>query len=321
MGDHLMFERYYWFEKQVKAEKYPNTTTLAKQFGCSDKTAQRAIDFMRDRLHAPLEYDQIRHGYMYTDDTYELPSMHVTQEELLAILLARNILVKSAGGVISDRISQFGKRLFAKMGDMGLDEQRLQETFSASWNEFVPTDGRVFQIASKALLEGRILNFSYTSPREQEPTERIVEPHHLQHYMGAWTMIGYCRLRNGWRRFMLSRMSGLSLAKEAFKPRPQAEWAKQVTGGFGIFQGGELKWLKLRFNPFRAAWIREQVWHSQQTQTEHPDGSLDLSFPVCEFHEVKMKILQFGGDVEVLEPPELRDKVREEIEKMKAVYR
>jgi predicted DNA-binding transcriptional regulator YafY len=321
MGDHQAFERYYWFDKQIKAGKYPNATALANEFECDKKTANRAIMFMQDRLHAPLEYDMTRHGYIYTDDTYELPSMHVTQEELLAILLARNILASSAGGVISERINQFGKRLFAKMGDMGLDEQRLQETFSASWNEFVPTDGRVFQAVSKAMLEGRILNFSYTSPREQEPTERIVEPHHLQHYMGAWTMIGYCRLRGGWRRFMLSRMSGLALTKETFKPRPQSEWANQVTGGFGIFQGGELKWLKLRFNQFRAAWLREQVWHPQQTRIDHPDGSLDLSFPVCEFHEVKMKILQFGGDVEVLEPVELRDEVRGEIEKMKTVYR
>lgn len=321
MGDHQTFERYYWFEKQIKAAKFPNATTLAKKFECDNKTANRYITFMQDRLHAPLHYDKARHGYTYSDDTYELPSLHVTQEELLAILLARNILANSAGGVISDRISQFGKRLFAKLGDKGLNEQRLQEVFSASWNEFVPTDGRVFQIVIKALLEGRILNFSYSSPKEQEPTERIVEPHHLQHYMGTWTMIGYCRLRSGWRRFMLSRMSGLVLTKESFTQRPHSEWKNQVTGGFGIFQGGELKWLTLRFNPFRAAWIKEQVWHPQQTQTVRADGSLDMTLPVCEFHEIKMKILQFGEDVEVLEPAELRDEIRAEIEKMKLIYR
>jgi len=320
MGDHQTFERYYWFQNQIRAGRFPNATTLAREFECDKKTAQRAIEFMRDRLHAPLHYDKVRRGYMYTDNTYELPSLHVSQEELLAILLAKSILAGSAGGSISEQISRFGKRLFGKMGDLGLDEQRLKESFSASWNEYAPAEGRVFQAVTKALLESRVLEFSYTSPRESQPTMRAVEPHHLQHYMGSWTMIGFCRLRGGWRRFMLSRMTGLTLANENFRPRPQGEWASQVAGGFGIFQGGELKQVTLRFNPFRAAWIKEQVWHQRQIQTEQPDGSLDLTFPVCEFHEVKMKILQFGGDVEVLQPVELRDEIKNEIEKMGGVY-
>jgi predicted DNA-binding transcriptional regulator YafY len=206
------------------------------------------------------------------------------------------------------------------MGNLGLDEQRLQEAFSSSWNEYAPAEGQVFQKVTTSLLENRILNFSYTSPKEQTLTVRTVEPHHLQHYMGSWTMIGFCRLRVDWRRFMLSRMTDLALTNEMFRPQTKEVWANQVAGGFGIFQGGELKKVTLRFNKFRSAWIREQIWHPQQTLIERPDGSLDLSFPVCEFHEVKMKILQFGGDVEVLEPPELRDGISEEVNKLKSLY-
>lgn len=320
MGEHQAFERYYWFDNQIRAGKFPNASTLAIKFECSNKTAQRAVIYMRDRLYAPLEYDNIQRGFFYSDDSFELPSLQVSQEELLSILLARNILSNSAGGSISALISRFGKRLFVKMGDLGLDEKRLEEAFSSTWNEYAPAEGQVFQKVTKALLESRLLEFSYTSPRERQPTRRSVEPHHLQHYMGSWTMIGFCRLRNDWRRFMLSRMTELALVKETFKPQPKSEWANQVGGGFGIFQGGKLTPVILRFNPFRAAWIKEQVWHPQQTIVELPDGSLDLTFPVCEYHEVKMKILQFGGDVEVLEPLELRDEIRSEIVKMGDIY-
>lgn len=320
MGDHQAFERYYWFDNQIRAGKFPNASTLAEKYECCDKTAQRAIDYMRDRLHAPLKYDSVQHGYQYTDNSFELPSLQVSQEELLAILLAQNILSGSAGGSISALISRFGRRLFVKMGDLGLDEKRLEEAFSATWNEYAPAEGQVFQRVTKALLESRILEFSYTSPREKQPTVRLVEPHHLQHYMGSWTMIGYCHLRNSWRRFMLSRMTELVPTKKIFKPRPKSEWADQVGGGFGIFQGSKLIPVTLRFNPFRAAWIKEQVWHPKQTVKVQPDGSLDLTFPVCEFYEVKMRILQFGGDVEVLEPQKLRDDIREDIEKMGAIY-
>jgi predicted DNA-binding transcriptional regulator YafY len=321
MGDHQAFERYYWFDNQIKADTFPNANSLAEKFECDKKTAQRAIDLMRDRLNAPLNYDAVKHGYIYTDNSFELPRLQVSQEELLSILLAQNILSQSAGGTISALIKRFGKRLFVKMGNLGLDEQRMYEAFSAKWNEYAPVEGFVFQKVTKALLENQVLEFSYTSPRDQQTNHRAVEPHHLQHYMGSWTLIGFCRLRKGWRKFMLSRMTELTLTKEVFKPQPKSAWQNQLDGGFGIFQGGELTTVKLHFNPFRAAWIREQIWHPQQAITLLADGSLDMTFPVYKFYEVKMKILQFGGDVEVMEPLALRDEIKIEIDKMAGIYR
>ena len=55
MGGHLTFERYYWFDNQVRKNRHPNAHTVAEQFEISSKTAQRSIDFMRERLGAPLD--------------------------------------------------------------------------------------------------------------------------------------------------------------------------------------------------------------------------------------------------------------------------
>jgi hypothetical protein len=49
MGIKNIYERFVWFDNQVRAQKYPNATSLAEQFEISAKTAQRDIDFMRDR--------------------------------------------------------------------------------------------------------------------------------------------------------------------------------------------------------------------------------------------------------------------------------
>lgn len=54
--------------------------------------------------------------------------------------------------------------------------------------------------------------------------------------------------------------------------------------------------------------------------TPLPDGGLDLSFPVADFREVKMMVLQFGADVRVMEPEELGKEIREETGRMKGVY-
>jgi len=52
---------------------------------------------------------------------------------------------------------------------------------------------------------------------------------------------------------------------------------------------------------------------------ELPDGGLRLSFPVADYREVKMIVLGFGADVEVLEPEGLRAEVAREIRKMVSV--
>ena len=84
MGDHLTYHRYQWFDRQVRAGRYPNASTLADKFEISTKTAQRCIESIRDRLEVPLEYDSSHKGYFYLDTNFQLPSPDITQEELLA---------------------------------------------------------------------------------------------------------------------------------------------------------------------------------------------------------------------------------------------
>lgn len=320
MGDHLLFERYQWFHRQVKADRYPNASTLAARFETSRRTAQRDIDRMAERLRAPLEYDPRRKGYHYTEAGFDFPQQQVSQEELLAILLARNLLAASAGGLISEAIGSFGKKLFASLGEFGLSASRMDQAFSATWNGYAPAQAGIFRNVATALLNRRLLRFTYQSPREGGPSLRLVEPHHLQHYMGSWVLIAYCRQRQDWRKFFLSRLSELQTQAQTFDPRPRESWQGQIEGGFGIFQGAELQEVILRFNPFRAPWIREQLWHPAQQMTEQPDGRLDLSFPVADFREVILRVLQFGADVEVIEPQALREAVRKEIGRMVGVY-
>lgn len=319
-GGHLLIRRYQWFDRQVRAGKFPNASSLAEEFELSVKTAQRNITYFRDQIGAPLEYDQSKKGFYYSDSNFQLAAPDITQEEMLAILVAQNILSVSAGGVISKEIKSFGKKLFGSPELLGLSQKKLRDSFSSTWSEYAPAQGAVFQAAMRALLESKLLGFSYTSPKEPEPTLREIEPHHLQHYMGNWILVGYCHLRDNWRKFKLSRMLDVKVSKQVFSPRPKSQWKDQLEGGFGIFQGSNTQLIKLKFNAFRAPWIREQVWHDDQSIELLPGGELSLSFPACQYHEVKMKILQFGADVEVLEPDDLRDEIKREVFKLSSLY-
>jgi predicted DNA-binding transcriptional regulator YafY len=63
MGDQLYLERFVWFGNEARRERFPNANKLGEHFEIAPKTAQRSIDHFRDRLQAPLEYDQSHKGY------------------------------------------------------------------------------------------------------------------------------------------------------------------------------------------------------------------------------------------------------------------
>lgn len=316
MGDHLSFERYYWFHREVRRGRYPNAASLVRRFELSNRTALRLIAFLRERLGAPLEYVPARRGFRYIDDSFDLPGCQVSQEELLAALVARRVLASSAGGAVAEAIRTLGDKLRVCLGGSDLTEQRLEARLSASWAGFSPAPSAVFRTVLDALLADRLLALVYRSPLSGPSDSRLIEPHHLRHYLGSWVLTAWCRERQDWRAFYLSRVEEVGDVGEAFAPRPEGEWRHRVDGAFGVFQGEELTAVTLRFNPFRAAWVREQVWHPAQQLSKRSDGSLDLSFPVADLREVKMKVLSFGADVEVIEPGELRDEVEAEVRRM-----
>ena len=57
MGDRLKFERFLWFHEEIKvAALIPMPPISPDRFEISPRTAQRDIEFMRDRMSAPLLY-------------------------------------------------------------------------------------------------------------------------------------------------------------------------------------------------------------------------------------------------------------------------
>lgn len=65
-------QRVQWLHRKITEMSYPNAKRLAERFGISHRQAQRDVDFLEQRLGAPLAYDYSRRGYYYTGD-FTLP--------------------------------------------------------------------------------------------------------------------------------------------------------------------------------------------------------------------------------------------------------
>jgi len=116
------------------------------------------------------------------------------------------------------------------------------------------------------------------------------------------------------------RMSKVEALEDEFVVRSNFDFREYLNSSFGIYKGYDIREVRLRFTPERALWAKGRVWHPSQQETELPDGSLEISFPVADFSEIKMEILKHGAGVEVIEPKALREMVLEEARNLCRIY-
>ena len=320
MGSKNIYERFVWFDHRVKSQKYPNATSLSSQFEISVKTAQRDIEFMRDRLNCPLLYDKTSKGYYYENDTFSLPMVYLSSEELSSLLIARKFLKDISEGYIGRDIPTIVEKITTVLKKHVAEESFIDDALSFQLIEYSPASEEVFKAVLEGCLKRRSLSFTYRSLTRDDKTTRTVDPFHLLNYMGTWHLIAYCHLRKDLRNFVFGRMGNLKVLENTFTVPKGFNIQEHLQSAFGIYKGIPTKEVCLRFSPEKARWVEGQVWHKDQKMKINKDASLELSFPVASFAEIMMEILKHGSGVEVIRPKALRDLIREEAKKIAGIY-
>jgi predicted DNA-binding transcriptional regulator YafY len=322
MGKKLAYERYYWFHGQIKAGRYPNARKLSEEFEVSEKQAQRDIEFMRDRMRAPFEYNPYKKGYELEDSSYELPPIWFKEDELLALCLALRLASTLPNHKLKDSLYELLEKFLAfRFLDSPPSIKDLREKVSVKNVEYYKVDEAIFHKVMDSLFRNEPIEISYYTPHKDERTERIIQPLHLLCYMGSWHLIAFCSLKGGLRDFALSRIRAIEPTSQIVKlPKGLASVKDYINKNFGLMTGGESIEVCLKFAPEVSRWVSEQIWFSGQEVSINADGSVCLKFPVADFREVRREILKYGGSVEVLSPQELREEIKSEIERMAKVY-
>ena len=323
MSSKIIYERFLWFQNEIKKGNHPNTKILAEKFEINRKTAQRDIDFLRDRLHAPLHYVPERRGYAYRDDAYELPGLWLGEGELISLLISYRLASAIPDRTLKKALESFLNQVVSGRSHPGnLSLSKLNEKVSVKNIEYSGTSEKSFKMILEALLQEKVVAIVYFSPHTGNQTQRDILPLHLLQYMGTWHIIAHCALKNETRDFVLSRIRSIEFSSHKLPVRANASSVKEyIRQNFGIMNSGVSYEVCLHFSPKVAPWLAEQIWHPAQQMKWEKDKSLCLTFPAADLREVKREVLKYGAQVEVIEPKALRREVKQEIEKMKKNYR
>lgn len=320
MAKRLAFERYLWFHARLRQKRFPKLKDLMEKFEISSRQAAREIEFMRDFFSAPIEYSQEENGYYYSQESFELPGVWVSEEEIISMIISKRLAGTIPDPKIKKELNLFFKKIYSHVD---VDLLKLEEKVSLKNIRYYRVKPTVFEAVVFGLSKDRKLNISYRSAykREQDVVGRVIHPLHMLLYMGNWHLIAFCEIRKEMRNFVLSRIDDVEILKEKVEEQLKKKNIKNlIEESYGIFLTGEKTEVSLKFTPDVAPMVKDQVWFPGQELEELKDNSIILKFPVSDFREVERDIMGFGPGVEVLAPVELRNIIRENIAGMTKIY-
>ncbi|MDA3958189.1 YafY family protein [Oceanispirochaeta sp.] len=156
----------------------------------------------------------------------------------------------------------------------------------------------------KSIGQSQCLRFQYTNLNNQCHT-RTVEPLKLFYRGNNWYLLGYCRLKEDYRFFRVSRILNLEILKETFIPRESAlpEWKPESH----LKDDRKPEKLHLRISPGGVSKAREYFSKSNIEMME--DGSIEIRvlYPPDEW--VYSYLLSYGEHLTVLQPAGLREEL------------
>ena len=320
-------ERFYKIDQMIHDRKLVPFVDLMAALEVSRATLKRDLEYMRNRLNAPIVWDREAGGYRF--DTphaeagaqYELPGLWFNSGEVHALLTMQHLLTDlDPGGILTPHIQPLIARLNSLLGTAENTAEEIRRRVLIVGLGKRELKLAHFEKVGAALLRRKRLAITYFARGSGETTEREVSPQRLVYYRQNWYLDAWCHLRNDIRNFALDSIRECNVIERKAREVSHHSLDEVLGAGYGIFSGRRLQHAKLRFTAKRARWVAQETWHPKQKGQYEADGSWQLEFPYADHRELIMDILKFGADVEVLAPPDLRQRVADEAAKMTQLY-
>jgi predicted DNA-binding transcriptional regulator YafY len=138
-------ERVFKIDYLLTSRKVVSREVLLEELGISLSTLKRDLEYMKSRLYAPIEWDQLAGGYRFVEQKgpgprYQLPGLWFNASEAHALLTMQHLLANIEPGVLSQRIKPLQERLHAILGSTDHSISEIQNRI------------RILHIASSVLI-------------------------------------------------------------------------------------------------------------------------------------------------------------------------
>ena len=284
---------------------------LAQRVGTSVRTVYRDLTSIDQELQVALWSEGGRWGVAGEEF---LPPLKLTLSEAMAVFLSARLMVRYADKYDPDLAAAFGK---LEEGLPPALREHVERTLGIlAGHQRDERFSRHVRLLTRAWADRRVVEIDYDPPRYSrygaagERRRAVVHPYLLEPSLQthALYLIGWDETRDGLRTFKVERIQDVALTARTFDP-PEGGIEASLRRAWDIIADQPEVTVVLRFAPEVAGRVEEATWHPTQQVERGADGSLRWSATVAGTIEIRLWILSWGDEVEVLEPGALRDDV------------
>lgn len=307
--------------------KHPGVTIgeLAKRFGAPESEILEDLNLLfvcglpdytpADLMEVFIEEDMV---FIRMADYFARP-LRLTRTEAIPLYLKAQALVnllqggEQKGGLrelasLRSALTKLGKALLPQEGGVAELTKRIRvqlESGEAKW----------LGLLRDAATEHRSVDLEYYTYSRDNMTRRKVDPYLVFASFGHWYFSGYCHLVEDRRMFRLDRIKSLELTDDTFEP--PVDGAELPPPLIYAPSPDDVK-VKLRVTSSIAQWLSEVI--PVERSKSLPGEWTELEFRTSAFPWLEKLLLRFGSEVQVIEPAELGDRMRDTAKRILALY-
>lgn len=280
---------------------------LAGKLGVTTRSIRRDVERLRD-LGYPVHAAQGVGGGYQLGAGRALPPLLLEDEEAVAVAVSLRL---AAGGTVAGA-SEAALRTLTKLDQvmpprLRSEVRAIQDATDTLVGAATEVDGDALLTIAKACRDLVRIRFGYDA-RDRTASERTVEPVRLVATGRRWYLMAWDVDREDWRTFRLDRMRQVEASTWRFKPRdhpdPTAYVQKSVSSS-GYRWQATLRMLA------PADEVRAKVPPTSGSVTPIDDQTCQLECGADGLYPLAFHLSWLGFDFEVVEPPQLRDALRQ----------
>ncbi|AGM03708.1 helix-turn-helix transcriptional regulator [Amycolatopsis keratiniphila] len=298
---------------------------LATELEVSVRTVYRDVEAL-SAAGVPVYADRGRTGGYQLVDGYRTRLTGLTEEEAQSLSLAGLPGAATELGLGAVLAAAQLKLHAAMPSELRAGAGKISERFHLDvpgWHRGIESLPRLSELAD-AVWHGRRIKVRYER-WGQRKVDRVLDPLGLILKAGNWYLAARCDGTD--RTYRISRIEELEDLGETFErpldfdlARYWHEWSEQfekrMYSRMAVVRLNEFARILL---PFYLGAVGARALRETPAEPDE-NGWLTMELPVEPGESAVGELLRFGGNLEVLEPPELRERLAEEIRKMGAVY-
>jgi predicted DNA-binding transcriptional regulator YafY len=296
---------------QIQSKRWIKAHEIASRFDITVRTVYRDIRALEE-AGVPI-ISEAGKGYTLVEG-YRLPPVMFTREEAISFIVAEKLIEN-----ITDKESgkHFTSALFKIKSVLRSSEKDTLDQISPQVeviNRFTPPPEKdsILHTILSCLSAKQVISIEYVSFEKGEVTDRFVEPVGIYYSFEQWYLIGWCRLRKGYRTFRIDRIKHTKILEETFDtPHPSLKAYLEK-----VKQEQNLTKVVLKVDHAVMKYFEIQKYNWGFVMEKDCGEYMELTFMTSSLDGFARWTLMMGDYMQVVEPAVLKSLIKDLLEKI-----